>query len=70
MHDAVLIYARPWDVPRIREVVIPTCMTWGTTIPTLGLSLQTDIEVKLNWDDRFTDDEVDALLAEMTAAYR
>lgn len=70
VHDAVLIYARPWDVPRIREVVIPTCMTWGTTIPTLGLSLQTDIEVKLNWDDRFTDDEVDALLAEMTAAYR
>ena len=65
VHDAVLIYARPKDVRHIIDVVIPVCMTWGTTVPSLNMSLQTDIEVKLRWDDHFSDEEVKMLLDSM-----
>lgn len=69
VHDAVLIYARPKDVRHIIDVVIPVCMTWGTTVPSLNMSLQTDIEVKLRWDDHFTDEEVKMLLDSMQKGY-
>ena len=68
VHDAVLIYARPQHVRQLVDTIIPACMSHGSYIPTLGLTLRTDIEVKQRWDDHLKPDAVDRLIMEMLAA--
>ena len=64
VHDAVIIYTKPELVPHMRDVVIPVCMTYNTQVESIGMTLQTDIDIKSRWDLDLTDDQLEELISQ------